>query len=256
MKKLWLLLVVVLFGAGCSTDDLSVEVSTGDAPAETAADAPADETPTAEPTVEPTATPEPEPTATPEPEPSPTPEPPPPTAVPVPTPTEVPLTNPISVMTLRVGNLDIADVSIGVDAATGIPSLVAWFGPATDSDWVEGCPLDGPGKNERTLTWGGLSAHFYDYGATQTLDYWTYRVDPATGAAIPGGPGLDDVLMPTGHDMSDAFDTIVLASGGVPMIDDVFTLPIFHGFDFTLIGGNIVSDNVTQVGTPYVGFCE
>jgi hypothetical protein len=249
MKKFWILVVMAMFGAACSTDGLSVEVSTPDAPA--AAPAPAEATPTEAPA----ATEAPVPTATPAPttvpEPTATLVPPPP----APTPTEIPPINPVSTMTVHVGQLDLGGVAIGTDATAAISALNAWFGSSHDTGWIEGCPFGGA-QSERTLTWGGLAALFVDAADTQTFDYWTYEVDFATGAVIPGGPQLDEVLLPNGYDMTAAFDTVVRADSGGPTTDEVFGRPFYGGFDFVLWGAGGVGDRINAVGTPRIRFCD
>ena len=97
--------------------------------------------------------------------------------------------------TLAPPDLFVAEVANAVSGEVmGMP-IGAWFdeveflmvetfgAPDSDTDWIEGCPLDGPALNERSMTWDGLQLNFKNDTGTAVLTGWTWN----TSQPVPTG---------------------------------------------------------------------
>lgn len=231
MRTLVAAILAALLLAACSTgSELSVTTES------TATDTPADEPPPLpdEPAPPPEEAPD-------EPAPSP----------------EQPADEPAGPPTIDVAAPELLGAAIGSDAETAIGILTGVLGPPTDdSGWGEGCPLDG--VDERYVNWGGLGAQFEISGAgDEVFVRWTYRLDFETGAAIPGGPAPDQIVLPDGIAMGDPFSSAAAAYGFTPSVDEIFGIAIYIGNTFTLLTSEpSVDAPITEIYAPIVRFCE
>ncbi len=174
-----------------------------------------------------------------------------------PPPEEPPAAEPAGPPTIDVGAPELLGAAIGSDAETAIGILTGALGPPTDdSGWGEGCPLDG--VDERYVNWGGLGAQFEISGAgDEVFVRWTYRLDFETGAAIPGGPAPDQIVLPDGIAMGDPFSSAAAAYGFTPSVDEIFGIAIYIGNTFTLLTSEpSVDAPITEIYAPIVRFCE
>ncbi len=226
MRALVAAIVAALLAAACSTDsDLSVTTSPTDTTSDEVAP-PADPEPPAD---EPTPSPD-EPAAPEE---------------------------PAGPPSIAVDAPELLGAGFGSDAETAIGILTGVLGPPTDdTGWGEGCPLDG--VDERFVSWGGLGAQFeISQAGDEVFVRWTYRLDFATGAAIPGGPTPDQIVLPDGIAMGDPFSSAAAAYGFDPSVDEIFGIAIYSGNTFTLLTSEpSVDAPITEVYAPIVRFCE
>ncbi|MCB0994033.1 MAG: hypothetical protein KDB21_03000 [Acidimicrobiales bacterium] len=184
-----------------------------------------------------------------------------PAATPTPLPTAVPPTPVPSGPTVVVEPYgDLLGVGLGTFAPDAAFDLVAALGaPEEDSGWVVGCPLDDPdAANERIMRWGSLTARFYDYpDEGMRFDAWEYLLDPATGDAYPGGPGIDQIDLPGSITMGDPMSSVAAELGVALYFDDVFGWVSVAADGLVLIGLDGADNSpLNLVGVPYVPTCE
>lgn len=73
-------------------------------------------------------------------------------------------------------------------------AMVEVFGaPDSDTGWIEGCPFDGLGDNERSMTWAGLRLDFRNDDGTPRYDGWSWRPgNPIPEGELPTDPQPDE----------------------------------------------------------------
>lgn len=243
--------VAAVVAVSCSPDAYDLEAAQAEPTPTAAVAATPEPTPAPEPTVtpEPTATPEPAPTVTPEPTATPEPE---------PTVTPEPTVDDADLFPLVAGQPSLFGVPLGAGTDTAVAYFTAVYQPpGSDTGWIEGCPLDGLGDNERVITWGGLTVTFYRDDVGDYFESWRFSIDPDSLEAEPGGPAVDDVVLPGGWVLGDSFADVVSDYGAEPTVDEVFGVPLYFDDALVLIGaGPDVDGPVIEVGTPTVAFCE
>ena len=141
-----------------------------------------------------------------------------------------------------------------VDAV--LPILTQTLGaPTQDSGRIPGCPLNG--VDERFVDWGGFGAQFFaDESGTLKFERWTYRLGPE-GAAVQDGPQPNQIVMPSGIKMGDAFTKAATAWGFEAKIDDVFGIAWYFGEDLAIMTAEEdINAPIVEIGVPHIGACE
>jgi len=158
--------------------------------------------------------------------------------------------------TIAVGPQSLMGVAIGTEAESAVAALTAKLGAGDDSGWVDGCEFNG--VKERYISWGGLSASFEETSELGNVFInWSYGIDHETGGSIPGGPTVDQIMLPRGIKMGSKFSNASNAFGVDPMVDDVFGIGIFSGQYFEMMSADDdLNGPVAQVAVPHFSYCE